>query len=61
MANDILWGWQEIAEFVGVSIKKARGLEKAGMPVRQPGGPRTMVEAHPAQLLVWLKTSARRT
>jgi len=53
---DVLWGWEEVARFLGISCKTAQRLEKKGMPVQRPNDGMVMVRK--CHLLEWLDGSA---
>ena len=50
---DTLWGWEEIARFLGISCKTAQRLEKKGMPIRRPNDGMVMIRR--TRLLSWLE------
>lgn len=52
-ALDVLWGWDEIARFLGISCKTAQRMEKKGMPVVRPNNGMVMIRKH--YLVSWLE------
>lgn len=46
-------GWKEIAEYLGVSVRTAQSLERAGLPVRRLSGPKGRVFAFAGELDAW--------
>ena len=50
---DVIIGWQDIADELGVSVRRAQRLEKnAGLPVHRPKGAR-IVNTTRAKLQAW--------
>ena len=50
---DVIFGWQDIADALGVSERHAQRLEKiAGLPVDRPEGTRIVKTSH-AKLQAW--------
>lgn len=57
----ILWGWKEIAKYLGCGVRTAQRWEKEGLPVRRPvPGKRAHVVTESEQLDLWVRDSAFR-
>ncbi len=55
--NCWLYGWKDIATYIGCSVKAARGYaQDYGLPIaRLPGKERMKIVAHPGEIDNWIK------
>src|SRR5215510_5841232 len=53
-AHTLLNSWQDVASYLGVSVRTAQKWEKTlGLPIRRMPGPRGRIVADPAELDRW--------
>ena len=48
----VIWGWDAIADYLGVSVRTAQGWRQIGLPVSYLNG---RVKARPEDLRVWVE------
>jgi hypothetical protein len=61
MADGLLRGWKDIAQFLDMSERSAQRLEGEGLPIRRRGGPHSVVTAFPEELREWQRLSIARS